>query len=945
MRGFPAQVLVLLLLTALGIQSVLHAAGADEFKIKREAVFEFSESPVVIRSGDRIEVRFAAKGRCDVTVAVEDANGNIVRHLASGVLGDNAPAPFAKGVLKQALVWDGKDDTGKYIDDKDSHAIRVSLGLKPQYEKDLLYSPYRRVSNGLPVLAATPEGMLVYDGLGVDIIRLFGHDGAYKRTVYPFPADKIEKTQGLHWGTFPQDGKKLPLREGHVQATLLSSGSNAGFKEYGIDKYNNYLVDTVGRGASALAASGSRVAVVGFALNRLDLDGSTGGLPLGGAKTRILQHNQGLNHNGFGGTMPGGQDMPIGPGSVALSPDGKWVYLTNYVWAEYVGSGRMVYPYLHGVAKVPFEEDGEPVVFAGKLDRKAEGAKPGEFNRPVAVACDSAGRVYVADQGNNRVQVFAPDGKFLKNFAVQEPVHIAVHPKTGEVYVVSADEGHKALRLSVFGAFEKLERKASASVETAFADRTYGQAHALATAVDSLADPPTLWVAARTGRRDSESNQDLKVFAFKEGKLELLRDFAAEAKKVLARLDPPSLSRQRLVVNPKTGDLWVLEGDGGTSKAVLEPQVIDPETGKQQVVTLPHDCEDLAFDINGLAYLRGLRYVTRWETKVWREVPWDYGEERDGVNMNNETGKKRRASVLGGLSVPVRRYNHQGGLWVSAKGNLGVCSFMSSVEAENRGQAPVAVEEMRSFTPQLFPGRSAFGLVSVWDKHGQLVKDDALQGLSFSHGLGLDCEDNIYVMLVGARVINGERYWNHSTDTVVKFPLGRGRILTTHKIAPVPLAEKPKRDPDIVSPGGGRLDNAWVECAEWFYGGVGYQGRNESAPGYGCECWNSRFTIDYFARTFAPEVDHYSVAVLDTAGNLILRVGQYGNADSAGEKSAVPLDGDGVGLFYAPYVATQSDRRLYIADPGNRRIVSVWLGYHEEKRVALKDVPDAEAGK
>ena len=50
----------------------------------------------------------------------------------------------------------------------------------------------------------------------------------------------------------------------------------------------------------------------------------------------------------------------------------------------------------------------------------------------------------------------------------------------------------------------------------------------------------------------------------------------------------------------------------------------------------------------------------------------------------------------------------------------------------------------------------------------------------------------------------------------------------------------------------------------------------------------------------------------------------------------MPLAGDGVGLFYAPYVATHTDQQLFIADPGNGRIVSVKLGYHASEKVSLK---------
>ena len=52
----------------------------------------------------------------------------------SGVLGPKAPAPFQANSKKQALVWDGKNDQGTYMDHKERLVVRVSLGLKPQLE-------------------------------------------------------------------------------------------------------------------------------------------------------------------------------------------------------------------------------------------------------------------------------------------------------------------------------------------------------------------------------------------------------------------------------------------------------------------------------------------------------------------------------------------------------------------------------------------------------------------------------------------------------------------------------------------------------------------------------------------------------------------------------------------------------------------------------------------
>jgi DNA-binding beta-propeller fold protein YncE len=55
-----------------------------------------------------------------------------------------------------------------------------------------------------------------------------------------------------------------------------------------------------------------------------------------------------------------------------------------------------------------FSADGKFIKAWGK-----EGSGPGEFNLPHSLAMDSKGRLFVADRGNNRVQIFDQEGKFL----------------------------------------------------------------------------------------------------------------------------------------------------------------------------------------------------------------------------------------------------------------------------------------------------------------------------------------------------------------------------------------------------------------------------------------------------------------------------------------------------------------------------------------------------
>jgi sugar lactone lactonase YvrE len=57
---------------------------------------------------------------------------------------------------------------------------------------------------------------------------------------------------------------------------------------------------------------------------------------------------------------------------------------------------------------VKFSKAGKFIAAWGK-----RGSGPGEFALPHALAMDSAGRLFVADRGNNRIEIFDQDGKFI----------------------------------------------------------------------------------------------------------------------------------------------------------------------------------------------------------------------------------------------------------------------------------------------------------------------------------------------------------------------------------------------------------------------------------------------------------------------------------------------------------------------------------------------------
>jgi len=59
----------------------------------------FAEKPSAIRAGDRVRVNSAVSRETDVAVYIENAKGEIVRHLVAGALGKNPPEPLEANSL------------------------------------------------------------------------------------------------------------------------------------------------------------------------------------------------------------------------------------------------------------------------------------------------------------------------------------------------------------------------------------------------------------------------------------------------------------------------------------------------------------------------------------------------------------------------------------------------------------------------------------------------------------------------------------------------------------------------------------------------------------------------------------------------------------------------------------------------------------------------------
>ncbi|MCK6471938.1 MAG: SMP-30/gluconolactonase/LRE family protein [Planctomycetes bacterium] len=941
---------------AVGVLLAANARAEDgdpyaELKVKRQQVFEFAEAPAVTRTGDRIEVAFASKGYCDATVAVEDSDGKIIRHLASGVLGNNAPPPFEKNALKQRVVWDGKDDQGKYVDDKDSCRVRVSLGLRASFDKNLYWSPHKRIGP-MPIMSAAPEGVYVYDGMGMDHIRLFGHDGAYIRTVHPYPADKVKEVQGLNWADFPE-GYRLPTKYGFYQQTLLNCGSNDDIE----DKNCRY-----GWAAMGLAAKGNRIAVAYETLNRISTDGSSGGLPFSGPKVGFQ-----LSHQGYGGYDQG--KYLIGPSSLAFSPDAKTLYLTGFLWFSRFDSGCY-----HALMKMDFEKDDPPQVMCGSIERKEWGSGEKQFNTPTSVAVDAEGRVYVSDFMNDRVQVFAPDGKLVQSIKHPAPAKVLVHQRTGEIYILSWTPNgiphdvqkatnfdprkKQATTVSMYSPMPSPQKKYTDPIDLGWGDPGYYFALGALYQVelDSWSAEPALWIVGRkhavtegdehinggwaASRNDPALwKHNIRVLQKKKGKWETTFSFAEQAEKDAKVLGSNKHHIQYLYFNPVSEKLYVGEPDSGpTCKAFSNALIIDPLSGKIDVQELPFNPMDMAFDLTGAAYLRTQDRVVRFDSKTWREIPWDYGTEYDKVGQDGGMGG-RTSPAIAALELPASGTvcYHQSGMGINARGELVVaCGNRADVQNEDRRAGANSPFKTARRDIQIYPGYNISPIscsVHVWDRHGQVIHSNAIPGLPQLDGVQIDAQGDLYVLAAPSRVYGGKKYFNDMSESLIKFHPNKGKVLSNEGAIPLPKEGRPDRPMDLY---GGKTGGAWVENALWFFGGGGFAGFNPSRAGGGCACWHGRFNLDYFGRSIVPAPFQYNVAVLDSAGNLILRIGRYGNVELSGPA------GDDIGFFNGAYVTTHTDRRIFVADHGNMRIVSAKLDYHASQTISLREVKDAE---
>lgn len=135
----------------------------------------------------------------------------------------------------------------------------------------------------------------------------------------------------------------------------------------------------------------------------------------------------------------------------------------NTPWDLALGDGGSLYvadTWNHRIQRL--DDAGDPLLAWGRLAQVDAGDPTGQggFLGPRGVAAGADGRLYVADTGNHRVQIFDAEGRFLSEFGgvgmglpdgeqgvLREPAGLALGPE-GEVFIADA----WARRIQVFDA-------------------------------------------------------------------------------------------------------------------------------------------------------------------------------------------------------------------------------------------------------------------------------------------------------------------------------------------------------------------------------------------------------------------------------------------------------------------------------------------------------------
>ena len=862
-----------------------------------------------LQAPEGVRVRFEVSKPADVEIAILGRNGQVIRHLAAGLLGAHAPEPLRKDSLKQDVLWDGTDDRGRVpAAESGPYRARVRIGGVPRLEKTFGNNP--NAIGAIMAMTVGDKGELyvltsIRGPASGRRLLVLDRDGRYLRTIMPYPAaTPAERTKSV--GHLMLGDQRIPIVfNGHAMSLYP-------------------LIPNMPRQTMAWNPKGHLVAA-----SAID-SAYEFGLP----RHLLAFHPQGGAPEGtsFVGpeiSVPVGMMRGLGRSlyhrfdNMVCSADGKYVYYTGA--DTRLGGDYYAQPPRHAVFRFRWDEAkgaGMEEPFYG-VDCRA-GHENRHLNDPRGLAVDTDGNLYICDRNNDRVMIVSPEGQFLGKFAVRDPEQVAVHPRTGEIYVLCRQrppdwlrKDHAPMFMPEYSAWRKrarerwkkrkprrptLLRKFSRwTPKTTPTELCAIQQDFNLMALNADMTPPRLWVTEK-------------------GKLTRLIDNGNTLETETLKVDrTPRLTRPgHLVVCPQRKRVLVL--DGSSLKALAM------ETGK--VTPFLKGIQDMDIAPDGSLYVIRSRMFQRFDHQG-KPLPLADGKLKAPVGPMSFAGRSLTVAPNGDLYL--MRVDGQKGVQnrVDVFGPDGQKKTAALVDGLGMGDAGLGVDARGNVYAGVNVKPSHARLPKVF--RGQVPEANWLCWVQWTHQFRKApwyySMRNEYLYHYGAVMKfgpEGGAMYGRSPGKAEPF-VEHG--IDEKKLASVALFKNgPSDAPEFSS--GYLYHRLRVEGAHWHYPGAGIIPSSERYWGDpSCICLFSRLDVDPYGRVFAPDCFQFRVHVLDSAGNELANVGRYGNADDKG--ADLPF-------AWPAFVHAGMDGKLYVSDPLNRRITVVAFDYADEGEAVVQ---------
>jgi NHL repeat-containing protein len=852
--------------------------------VRKPGDVKFVVKPVVTRAGGQTKITFEVSATTDVEVAILDAKDKVVRHLAAGVLGGKKvpPAPLKKG-FAQALAWDMRDDFGKPAKGG-PFKVRVRTGMKMKLGRIFGGDLYN--FGQIESLTTDEDGNLFVEAnkassQGVNTVRVYNPDGSYQRTLLPFPAD-LEPGSMKDVARWDPDNKSWYTRN-------LSDLDPEYYYAPSAKHPNHYTLLSASKKNGVCFVSSKY-------LHFLDYRGRVKGANFKGVP---FWHKKWDNkwHN-----PPTGAKSPL---SVAISPDGKYAYMTGpYSKGGKPRTGSWKAPYNFcppgGVwrMKLANPENGMELFVTVPVKMKGDwmrgGRDAGQAIGPThGITVDKQGRVYVCDRDNNQVVIYDESAKRLGAISVDKPDRVKVHPETGAIYVLTRVRV-KYLRHKI-AIVKFADFKEGAKPVVSYPVPTEKGCRKADIALSPLKEKTLIWVSGV------------------KGKVACLEDKGDRfvVQKTKFKHDPKAqVSFSRIAVNYTTDDVYVSDG-----KSLIWHY--DGDTGKGEMMAkngAPFRAVDLSVGYDGNLCVRtGDSFSGPLERldRNLKPIPYATGTHVLSPYISGRFGTGFCEKGIGcgpdGSVYSMSMYGWQRYL---------VLGFGRDGKPKNGPYLANKIPEAyyKKGTPRT-------------QKSAVLGPVPAANG-----GLRVDLKGNFYVGLhvlpkdvPPPKAFAKDKLYTKLTGSVVKFTAKGGAV---HGL---PDYEKAGPDLGVLETSKGKIDGAVT-----IYPGIS----PISGTMKGCVCRVSRFDLDRYGRLGLPSAMSSSITIVDNSGNKILTFGRYGNYDS----QYIPPDSEPQKPVVAvpaipmswPTGVGFSEKAVYVCDTGNRRVVRADITYDTKVIIDVK---------